>query len=194
MTSPIKGYDYGASSLAQSPLELRDLQLLKQTLLWSEVDEQALKLAGEVLENQTDDVLDLWYGYVGSNTHLLRYFAHNEVPNPDYLAAVRKRFGLWIMDLCNRPYDQDWLDYQYEIALRHHSTKKNLTDGVQAEPMIHFRYIVAFIFPITYTIKGFLAKKGHSIDQVEVMYSAWFKAVTLTALLWCQPYVNTGEF
>jgi hypothetical protein len=190
MATQIKGYDYGASSLTASPLGLQDLDLLKKTVLWSDADDKALKLAGEVLQDQTDEVLDLWYGYVGGNAHLLKYFSFNDVPNPDYLAAVRKRFGIWILDLCNRPYDQDWLNYQYEIALRHHTSKKNKTDGVEAAPIIHFRYMVAFIFPITYTIKSFLAKKGHSAEQVENMYTAWFKAVTLTALLWCYPYVH----
>ncbi len=194
MATPTKGYDYGASNLTASPLSLLDLDLLKKTVLWSDADEKALKLAGEVLQDQTDEVLDLWYGFVGGNPHLLQYFSHNEVPNPDYLAAVRKRFGLWILDLCNRPYDQDWLNYQYEIALRHHTAKKNKTDGVEAAPIIHFRYMVAFIFPITYTIKGFLGKKGHSAEQVEEMYAAWFKAVTLTSLLWCYPYVHDEEY
>lgn len=98
------------------------------------------------------------------------------------------------MDLCNRPYGQDWLNYQHEIALRHHSSKKNKTDGVDTVPIIHYRYMVAFIFPITATIKGFLAKKGHSTEAVEAMYAAWFKAVTLTVILWTYPYINKGEF
>ena len=194
MESSIKGYDYGATHLSPSPLELQELDLLKQTLLWAEADEEALRLAGQVLTDQTDEVLDLWYGYVGSHPHLLKYFSHQGTPNLDYLAAVRQRFGQWILDLCNRPYDQTWLNYQQEIALRHHSSKKNHTDGVVAEPLIHFRYLVAFIFPITYTIKGFLSKKGHNASQVEAMYNAWFKAVTLTTLLWCYPYVKDGEF
>ncbi len=190
----IKGYDFGKASLPTSPVSLQDLQLLKKTLLFTEEDERYLRLAGEVLRDQTDEVLDLWYGYVGNLEHLVYYFTKNGQPNADYLAAVRQRFGAWIMDLCNRPYDQDWLNYQHEIALRHHKTKKNKTDGVDAVPIIHFRYMVAFIFPITYTIKGFLAKKEHSAEEVEKMFAAWFKAVTLTALLWCQPYIREGEF
>ncbi len=173
---------------------MADLDLLKKTLLFTDEDVRYLRMAGEVLADQVEEVLDLWYGYVGSHPHLVAYFSHNGTPNADYLAAVRKRFGQWILDLCRRDYDQEWLNYQHEIALRHHSTKKNRTDGVQAAPIVHFRYIVAFIFPITYTIKGFLAKKGHSLEEVEGMHTAWFKAVTLTALLWCYPYVKEGQF
>jgi Protoglobin len=191
-TSNIPGYTFGA--VGQSPVSLADLDLLKKTVLFSDDDVQYLHLAGDVLEHQTDQVLDLWYGFVGGNAHLLHYFTHNGQPDMDYLTRVRARFGQWILDLCRRPYDQDWLNYQHEIALRHHSLKKNTTDGVSAVPIVHFRYLVAFIFPITATIKGFLANKGHDADTVEKMYTAWFKAVTLTALLWCHPYIQEGEF
>lgn len=190
----IKGYAYGDSTLERSPVTEQDLKLLKKTLLWSSDDDHFLKMAGEVLQDQTDQVLDLWYGYVGSNEHLLHYFTENGQPSEHYLSAVRARFKQWIMDLCNRPYDQTWLDYQYEIAKRHHTTKKNKTDQVDSVPLIHFRYLVAFIYPITATIKEFLGKKGHSQQEVEGMHNAWFKAVTLTALLWCHPYVREGQF
>jgi hypothetical protein len=112
----------------------------------------------------------------------------------EYLTAVRARFGQWIMDLCTKPYDQTWLNYQHEIALRHHTAKKNKTDQVDAEPIIHYRYMVAFIFPITATIKSFLANKGHDAGTVEKMHAAWFKAVTLTVILWTYPYINKNEF
>ena len=72
--TPIKGYSYGDPNLELSPVTLQDLDLLKKTLLWSDEDDHFLKLAGEVLKDQTDDVLDLWYGYVGGNPHLLYYF------------------------------------------------------------------------------------------------------------------------
>ncbi|MCF8244153.1 MAG: protogloblin ApPgb [Saprospiraceae bacterium] len=190
----IKGYDYGQASLERSPVTMQDLTLLKKTLLWSDDDDRCLRMAGDVLAGQTDAVLDLWYGYVGGNEHLLHYFTKNSQPNIDYLGAVRARFGQWILDLCRRPYDQDWLDYQHEIAKRHHSTKKNKTDGVDVVPIIHARYLVAFIYPITATIKSFLANKGHAATDVDAMHNAWFKAVTLTTLLWCQPYFKGNEF
>ncbi|MDX5418781.1 MAG: protoglobin domain-containing protein [Hymenobacteraceae bacterium] len=190
----IKGYDYGEAGLEKSPVTMQDLELLKKTLLWRSDDDRYLKMAGEVLQDQTDAVLDLWYGYVGSNEHLLYYFTENGKPNEHYLSAVRARFKQWILDLCNRPYDQTWLNYQQEIAKRHHTTKKNKTDHVKAVPIVHFRYIVAFIYPITVTIKDFLKKKGHSQEDAEGMYNAWFKAVTLTALLWSRPFVHEGEY
>lgn len=190
----IPGYDYGKATLETSPVTLNDLALLKKTLLWSAEDDRYLKMAGDVLKDQVNDVLDLWYGYVGGNEHLVYYFTKNGQPNSDYLTKVRARFGQWILDLCNRPYDQDWLNYQYEIANRHHSTKKNKTDGVDTVPIVHYRYMTAFIYPITATMKSFLAKKGHSQTDVDGMHNAWFKAVTLTVILWTYPYIKPGEF
>ena len=190
----IKGYDYGKVSLEQSPVTEQDLALLKKTLLWSADDDRYLQMAGEVLKDQTNDVLDVWYGYVGANEHLLYYFSKNGQPNVDYLNAVRARFGQWILDTCLKPYDQSWLNYQHEIAKRHHSVKKNKTDNVDVAPIIHYRYMTAFIYPITATMKPFLGKKGHSQQEVEAMHNAWFKAVTLTVILWTYPYINKGEF
>lgn len=190
----IKGYDYGSAALERSPVSLDDLDLLKKTLLWSNDDDRYLKLAGDVLRDQADAVLDVWYGFVAANPHLVYYFSKNGKPDGDYLSAVRMRFRQWIMDLCNKPYNQEWLDYQHEIAKRHHSIKKNKTDGADSVPIINFRYLVAFIYPITATIKSFLAGKGHKSEEVEGMYHAWFKAVTLSALLWCHPYIRSGEF
>ena len=192
MELTIKGYAYG--HVAQSPVSIADLELLKKTVLFDAEDEKYLKLAGDVLKDQTDQVLDLWYGFVGANAHLVHYFGKNGTPNMEYLTAVRARFGQWIIDLCTKPYDQTWLNYQHEIALRHHSAKKNKTDHVDAEPIIHYRYMVAFIFPITATIKSFLASKGHDTSTVEKMHAAWFKAVTLTVILWTYPYINKNEF
>lgn len=190
----IKGYDYGKAGLEPSPISLKELDLLKQTLLWSEEDRANLKQAGEILKDQVNDILDLWYGFVASHDHLVRYFGKNGNPNPEYLSAVRARFGQWIIDICQKPYDLAWLDYQHEIAKRHHTVKKNKTDGVDAEPIIHYRYMVAFIVPITITIKAFLSNKGNSPQEVEAMYNAWFKAVTLTVITWTYPYINKGEF
>ena len=43
-------------------------------------------------------------------------------------------------------------------------------------------------------IKPFLARKGHTQDEVDRMYEAWFKAVVLQATLWARPYTRQGDF
>jgi len=191
----IPGYTYGTAAVAQSPISEEEFALLKQTVLWSDEDEQYLRMAGEVLKDQVETILDLWYGFVGSHQHLLYYFTGPDgQPIEHYLARVRQRFEQWILDTCQRPYDQDWLNYQMEIALRHYRTKKNQTDGVSSVPMIPLRYMIAFIYPITATIKDFLARKGHSAADVERMHQAWFKSIVLQATLWSYPYAREGDF
>lgn len=193
--SSIPGYTYGTNQVARSPITVAEFEGLKQAVLFGPEDEKYLRMAGEVLADQIEDVLDLWYGFVGSHPHLVYYFTDGQGnANAEYLAAVRKRFGQWILDTCNRPYDQAWLDYQHEIGLRHHRSKKNQTDGVQSVPNVAHRYLVAFIYPITATIKSFLAKKGHSPDEVEKMHQAWFKSVTMQVALWSAPYVKNGDW
>lgn len=188
----IKGYDYGKTTT--SPVTLQELELLKATVLFTPADEENLRKAGEVLSEQADAVMDIWYELIGSHPHLLNYFSKNNMANLEYLTAVRKRFIQWVKDVCLRPFDQTWLNYQYEIALRHHKTKKNKTDEVEAAPIVHYRYITAFIYPITATVKPLLANKGHTPEEVEAMYQAWFKAVVLTAVLMTYPYIRAGEF
>lgn len=56
------------------------------------------------------------------------------------------------MDTCRRPYDQAWLDYQHEIALRHTRDKKNQTDQVDAVDHVPMRYVVVLIYPVTATM------------------------------------------
>jgi hypothetical protein len=195
-SAPIAGYTYGAAETARSPLSVKEFELLKATVLFSDDDVRHLQMAGEVLDDQVEDVLDLWYGFVASHPHLVHYFSDRSGnPIPEYLAAVRARFGQWIRDTCRARYDETWLNYQQEIALRHTRAKKNRTDNVDsAADHISLRYLIAFIYPITATIKPFLAKQGHAEEDVEKMYQAWFKSVVLQVTLWSAPYVRQEDY
>lgn len=195
-TIDIAGYTYGTAQSASSPLTDQDLESLKTTVLFTDEDERYLRLAGEVLDDQIEDVLDLWYGFVGSHPHLVYYFRDRDGNAlGDYLAAVRLRFGQWIRDTCAARYDRAWLDYQEEIALRHTSAKKNVTDGANAtSTYVPLRYMIAFIVPITATIRSFLAAKGHDESEVDKMHQAWFKSVVLQVTLWSRPYAKDGSF
>ncbi|MFD2468688.1 protoglobin domain-containing protein [Amycolatopsis silviterrae] len=192
MNAPaIPGYTHDDPALPASPVTAEDLEQLKATVLFGPDDEAALRTAGEVLNGQIEQVLDVWYGFVGSHPHLLAYFSTpSGEPIAGYLDRVRARFGQWIVDTCTRPYDDRWLAYQQEIALRHTSEKKNKTDHAGSVPHIPLRYLVAFVYPISATIRPFLAAGGHSEEQVEAMFQAWFKSVTLQVALWSQPYAK----
>jgi hypothetical protein len=185
------GYAYGDPVLAPSPVTLAELEALRASVLFGPADEIALREAGEVLADQTEDVLDVWYAFVGSHPHLVAYFSTPEGdPIPDYLQRVRPRFGRWILDTCTRAYDQTWLDYHHEISLRHTPAKKNVTDGAPSVPAVPLRYLIAFVYPITATIRPFLAKKGHDPEEVDRMHQAWSKSVTLQVALWSRAYAG----
>jgi hypothetical protein len=191
----IPGYTYGTSAVPRSPVSPQELELLQATLLLGEDDLAALRRSGEVLAPQVEDILDVWYGFVGANPHLLAAFAGPDgEPDQAYLAAVRRRFGRWILDTARADYDQAWLDYQHEIGLRHHRSGKNRTDGARAADHIPLRYVLALLVPITTTLKPFLAKGGAAPAEVDAMHQAWVKAVLLQVILWSHPYVREGDF
>ncbi|NLN68816.1 MAG: protogloblin ApPgb [Alcaligenaceae bacterium] len=192
----IPGYAYGQPTLAQAPYTMSDLAALQKTMLFSDEDIQALRQSKAVLADQTDAILDVWYGFVASTPELLVYFSDAKTgqADPAYLAAVRKRFAQWILDTADARFDQDWLNWQYEIGLRHTHHKKNKTDGASSVPQVHFRYLVGLTIPITTTLKPFLGNKGASAEEVEKMHAAWVKAVLLQVILWSQPYIREGAF
>ncbi|MCA6380696.1 MAG: protogloblin ApPgb [Cytophagales bacterium] len=190
------GYTYGTSAVAKSPMSLEELKLLQQSLLFGDEDIKYLKMSHDILKDQTSDILDVWYGFVASTPQLVYFFGNKTTGKPDgeYLAKVRERFAMWILQTAEANYDQKWLDYQYEIGLRHYSAKKNKTDNVNSVPIINYRYIPALTIPVTTTLKPFLAKTGASAEDVDKMYNAWVKSVLMQSILWGQPYMKKGEF
>lgn len=196
MTKQIAGYTHGSPQLARSPVSLAAFERLKKSALFGEDDLAALRQSCQVLEGQTEAILDVWYGFVGANDHLLASFKDKASGQPigPYLERVRARFAQWILDTARAEYDQRWLDYQHEIGLRHHHTKKNQTDGVAGASIVPFRDLFALIIPITFTLRPFLANKGHSTEEVERMYNAWLKSCLMQLTLWSYPYVKDGDF
>lgn len=188
----ITGYTYGTPEAARSPVSLGDLELLKKAVNFTEEDERYLRKAGEVLADQTEEVIKKWRGVIASNPHLAQYsFGPDGKPDAHYSAESGLRFRQWILDTCFRRYDQDWLNYQQEIALRHTSVKKNQTDHVESSAYIPLRYVIAFTAVINDAVKPFLGAKGHSPEEVERMHRAWCKSVQLQIALWSEPYADS---
>ena len=191
LAEQISGYTYGAAGT--SPVSLQDLENLKISVGWTEEDERYRHMAGEVLSDQTKPLVDHWRReIIGGIPNLSRHSrAPGGEPIPDYSAKSGLRFEQWVLDTCFRSYDQDWLNYQHEIALRHTSLKKNTTDGVNSTPYVPLRDIIAFVAVMNQTIKPYLAAKGHAAEDVEKMHRAWTKSLQLQIALWAQPYSNT---
>ena len=186
----IPGYDYASPSLSPSPVSLDELASLKVSVGFTDEDERYLHMAGEVLADQTRQIVLHWRsGIIARIPNLARHSKSPDgQPLPEYLAASNLRFEQWILDTCLRPYDQDWINYQQEIALRHTSVRKNQTDNVQSTPYVPLRDILAFLAVINETIRPYLAAKGHAAEEVEKMHLAWCKSMQLQAALWAAPY------
>ena len=191
----IPGYMYGSAEVARSRVSLHELEELKISAGFTDEDERYLRLAGEVLADQTKQIVEHWRGgIIASIPNLAR---HSRTPEgdaiPEYLARSGLRFEQWILDTCLRTYDQDWIDYQQEIALRHTSAKKNTVDGVRSTPYVPLRDVIAFIAVMNETIKPYLAAKGHPADEVDKMHRAWCKSIQLQLALWEGPYSDNRE-
>ena len=189
----IAGYDYGA--VPDSPVSMAELEALKVTVGFTGEEERYLRMAGEVLADQVEAVVKHWRdGIIKSIPNLARHSrsVENE-PLPEYLAKSNLRFEQWILDTCLRPYDQEWLNYQQEIALRHTSAKKNLTDGVASTAYVPLHDILGFIAVMNETIKPYMAAKGHAPEDVEGMHRAWCASMQLQMALWAKPYTEPGR-
>jgi len=191
----IPGYTYGTDEVGASPVSLKELEELKVSAGLTAEDERYLRLAGEVLGDQIEQVVRHWRsGIIAGIPNLAR---HSRSPEgeaiPEYLAKSNLRFEQWILDTCLRPYDQDWLNYQQEIALRHTSVKKNQVDGVRSTPYVPLRDIIAFVAVLNETIKPYLAANGNSAEEVDRMHAAWCKSLQLQLALWARAYALSGE-
>jgi hypothetical protein len=190
----IPGYTYGSKDIKPSSVSLRELEELKETVGWTDDDSIYLRLAGDILEDQTKQIVDHWRN--GIITGIPNLARHSQTPEgdriPEYVARSGKRFEQWILDTCLRPYDQDWLDYQMEIARRHTSEMKNKVDGVRSTLYVPLRDIMAFIAVMNETIKPYLASKGHSTGDVDKMHLAWRKSLHLQITLWTKLYMDTA--
>lgn len=180
------------SSLATSPVTLEELDLLKQTVFFTDEDAEYLRRAGDVVADRLPEIIDVWFS---AHPYLYQYFR-----GPDgkliwhYVEAVRQRSAEWILESCRRSYDRAWLDYIHEVGLRHHRTKKNVTDQVAAPPLIPLRYMIAFSYHTIEMLRPFLGTKGHAEVDVEKMHEAWRKSVILQVALWSHPYAKEGDW
>jgi hypothetical protein len=189
----IPGYSYGRADVARSPISETQLAELKVSAGFTDEDERYLRLAGAVLEGQTEQIVHHWRNrIIAGIPNLARHSRTPEgEPIPAYLERSNARFRQWILDTCLRPWDQDWIDYQQEIALRHTRLKKNQVDGVRSSSYVPLRDVMAFTGVMNETIKPYLAANGSSADEVEKMHSAWCKAIQVQLALWVGPYADT---
>ena len=81
---------------ARAPYSMADLAALQKSMLFGADDVAALRQSRAILADQTEAILDVWYGFVASTPELVVFFGDTRSGQPDgaYLAAVRRRFAL----------------------------------------------------------------------------------------------------
>ncbi|XXY72282.1 protoglobin domain-containing protein [Sorangium sp. So ce291] len=73
--SSIPGYTHGTSAVAASPVTLADFERMKASALFGEEDVKSLRISHDVVKDHVEAILDVWYGFVGSQPHLLASFS-----------------------------------------------------------------------------------------------------------------------
>ncbi len=192
----IPGYQKGQPHLPASPVSIERWIEMQQAALFGTDDVAALQRSRPILEPRVDEILDVWYGFVGSKPFLLEQFTDRSThqPDADYLARVRARFGQWILDTADAQYDETWLRWQIEIGRRHHRVGKNKTDAVNSTALVPFSYLVPLTQPIVHTLRPFLESTGEPAAVVDAMQDAWRKSVLLQVTLWSLPFIIEGDF
>jgi Protoglobin len=187
----ISGYDYGKAR--QSPVSLKELRELEASVGFTDADRSALREASRVISDHAEQLVDGWRKIIGGHDFLAHwFFGSDQKPDERYKALVKKRFVRWVTDTVTRSFYQDWLDYQYEIGLRHTPEKKNATDHAQTASVVPLRFLLTFIARVGQSVRPLLAKSGFSASDVDRIHSAWTKAVILSVALWSQSYAKPG--
>ena len=189
----IPGYSYGLASVPKARISVEQLGELKVSAGFTEDDERHLRLAGKVLKDQVEEIVQHWRSQIIAGIPSLA--RHSRTPEgeaiPTYLERSNARFCQWILDTCLRPWDQSWIDYQQEIAMRHTSFKKNQVDGVRSTAFVPLRDVLTFTGVMNETLRPYLATKGHAADEIEKMHTAWCKAIQIQMALWIGPFADS---
>jgi Protoglobin len=189
----IAGYTYGTDKIERSPVTLTELRQVEQAAGWDAADAAALRHMGELIRDDAEQLVDSWRTVIGEQPELARwFFGPDGRPDEQYKARVKKRFVQWVLDICFKPHDQAWLDYQDEIGKRHTPVKKNVTDGAATPSVVPLRYLVAFSGVVITSIREFLQRRRVVDADLVRFQQAWTKAVLLEIALWSRPYAKDG--
>jgi hypothetical protein len=187
----IAGYGYG--KVGRSPVTLAELRQLEQATGWDAADATTLRRIGDLIGNDAEALVDGWRTVIGAQPELARWFIGPDGhPDENYKARVKKRFVQWVHDICFKPHDQAWLDYQDEIGKRHTPDKKNETDSAATPPVVPLRYLLAFSAVVITSIRGFLQARGAADADLAQLQQSWTRAVLLEIALWSRPYAEEG--
>lgn len=194
-TASPAGYDFASPDLERSPITMEELRHLEYAVGWTARDTDILKRLGGVIGDHAEAIVDAWRNVIGGDPELARWFVGPDgKPDDRYKARVKQRFVQWVRDVCFRPHDRSWLDYQDEIGKRHTAQKKNQTDGAATPSLVPLRYLIAFTAIVVNSIRPFARECGAREADLDDFQHAWSKAVLLEIAIWSRPYAQTGAW
>lgn len=185
----IPGYDYGTKNVPKATVTLEELRTLEEAVGWTAADAEWLRKAAETLVPKAEEMVNSWRAAIGRQPALMRSFLKPDGTSDDaYRSAVKRRFVQWVADLCLKPHDQAWLDYQEEIGQRHTPAKKNQTDGGHTAPVVPLRFTIGFSAVVITSVRSFLSDGRRSEEEIGKIQGAWTRAVLLSIALWARAY------
>ena len=192
-TGAIPGYSYGKPDSARSPISIADLRQIEETAGWTKEDAETLRRHGDIFQKNAEKMVDLWRAEITRQPHLAKWFFNQQgKPDEEYKARVKQRFVQWVLDAVFKPHDQNWLDYQEEIGLRHTPEEKNITDHAHSPALVPLRYVIAFTSVVAISARKIFAAAGIGGEELQKLSDAWARAVQLHVTLWTEPYMKPG--
>lgn len=158
------------TALAPRPrVRHQDFGLRKKAVPSSRDDVKHVRLSSEVLGEKFEAMLEAWYRFLGSNPLVLCYFTKKSYDRPDaeYLAAVRKAFGQWIVESGDVESEQNRLGELHDTS-HVHSAATNWTESAEDMQRVILGYVLALLYPVT---------------PKQKLHQAWVKSVIQETLV-----------
>lgn len=170
--------------------DAEEIGLLGRVGLFSRDDARALRKLWRVLEDQTDDYLEMVLGMVAAYPTLAAALTVLRTEGPENpmegSTTIRHLFRRWLFETCLSPHEPAWLMQLY-AELPPDRPAPSLSARLPA-----FRYLIALSFPLVATARTLLVTSGLAPQEIERMQSALLKAILLQVALLSKLYVKEG--
>ncbi|MFB6455767.1 protoglobin domain-containing protein [Chitinophaga sp. Hz27] len=157
-------------------ISLRELILLKRLLLYTRKDEELLKQVAPVLKQSATGILRQWYTFIMADNYLAQYF--KDIKDED--AFMISSMAQWLNQLLDIQDGPHWDMLEKKI-------KEGDSLNMSLDPAL-LRYIVAFAYPVINAGNEVLSAAGYKGAILSNMQLAWYKAVTLSVVIWAYPF------
>lgn len=188
----LPGNDEVAAAAPAGFPDAEEIDLLGRVGLFSSDDARALRKVWRVLQDRTDDYLDMVLGMVAAYPALAAALTVLRDDNPEdptgSAGTTRQLFRRWLSETCLSPREPPWLKRLY--------AELPLAPAAQSflARLPGFRYLIALSFPLVAAARVPLAAGGLAAHDIERMQTALLKAILLQVALLSKLYVREGSW